>query len=526
MKYKAFISYSHVADGKLAASLEETLETIAKPRYQLRTFDIFRDQTDLSLSPHLWGEIEKSLQESEFFILLASPESAQSHWVQKEIHYWLENKPKENLIVALTRGSVLWDEKAGDFDWLQTNALAKELSKAFPGEPLYADLSNLDQVKELNLQNGDFIDAIKSIAAKLHNKTVGELFGEIERQHKKTLRIRNGTIILLSLLFLVSIGLFFYAYNRQIEAELQRDKVQHQLAMSYWDQARSLRNNGEIIKSLLLGAEGVNIIDADLVTSLLFDLETIPFLIIRPEGNVTEAVLSKDEKRVLSLSFDRTIRLWDIKTQKQIGESMQHDGYVDGAVFSKDEKRILSWSEDKTIRLWDVKTHKQIGESIRHDGYVEGAVFSKDEKRILSWSRDSTIRLWDVETHKQIGESIQHDGYVIGAVFSKDEKRILSWSFDRTIRLWDVGTQKQIGESMQHNSHVEGAVFSKDEKRILSWGWDGTIRLWKVKTQKQIGESMRHDNVVYGSVFSKDEKRILSWGWDGTIRLWKVKTQK
>jgi WD40 repeat protein len=33
---------------------------------------------------------------------------------------------------------------------------------------------------------------------------------------------------------------------------------------------------------------------------------------------------------------------------------MKHDGVVNGASFTKDERRILSWSEDKTLRLWDV----------------------------------------------------------------------------------------------------------------------------------------------------------------------------
>jgi WD40 repeat protein len=127
---------------------------------------------------------------------------------------------------------------------------------------------------------------------------------------------------------------------------------------------------------------------------------------------------------------------------------MRHDIFVYGAVFSKDEKRILSWSEDRTIRLWDVKTHKQIGGSMRHDEVVLGAAFSKDEKRILSWSNDKTIRLWDVKTHKQIGQPMRHDEIVLGAAFSKDEKQILSWSIDKTIRLWNIKVDLDIPPSL------------------------------------------------------------------------------
>jgi hypothetical protein len=51
---------------------------------------VFRDDTSLSATPHLWPTIEQALGESGFLILLASPEAAASHWVGKEIVFWLE----------------------------------------------------------------------------------------------------------------------------------------------------------------------------------------------------------------------------------------------------------------------------------------------------------------------------------------------------------------------------------------------------------------------------------------------------
>ena len=84
-KYDAFISYSQVADISLAKVLENALQTFAKPVFKLRGMRVFRDQSDLSLAPNLWGKIETALFESEFFVLLASPESAASPWVNREL---------------------------------------------------------------------------------------------------------------------------------------------------------------------------------------------------------------------------------------------------------------------------------------------------------------------------------------------------------------------------------------------------------------------------------------------------------
>lgn len=90
--YDAFVSYSHAADGRLAPALQAGLQSIGKPWYQRRALRVFRDVTSLSASPELWPTIERALERSRYFILLASPESARSVWVEREVK-WLARAP-------------------------------------------------------------------------------------------------------------------------------------------------------------------------------------------------------------------------------------------------------------------------------------------------------------------------------------------------------------------------------------------------------------------------------------------------
>jgi len=80
MRYDGFISYSHAADGQLAPALQKALQRLAKPWFRRRSLEIFRDETGLSVDPHLWGAIVKALDDSEWFVLLTSPLAAQSEW--------------------------------------------------------------------------------------------------------------------------------------------------------------------------------------------------------------------------------------------------------------------------------------------------------------------------------------------------------------------------------------------------------------------------------------------------------------
>src|SRR5580698_8602676 len=141
MTYKAFISYSHAADGKLAPAIQSALQSFAKPWYKLRAIRVFRDKTTLAMTPRLWPSIQAALDESEHFLLLASVESDRSAWVQREAEHWLQGRPPDKLLIIVTSSSPLAPDDAFlDFNWIRTNLLPPALTDRLPEEPLYLDL--------------------------------------------------------------------------------------------------------------------------------------------------------------------------------------------------------------------------------------------------------------------------------------------------------------------------------------------------------------------------------------------------
>ena len=85
--YDAFISYSHAKDKPIANALQSVVQKLGKPWYRRRALRLFRDDTSLSATPHLWPSIEQALGQSRFLILLASREAAVSRSVGQEIAY-------------------------------------------------------------------------------------------------------------------------------------------------------------------------------------------------------------------------------------------------------------------------------------------------------------------------------------------------------------------------------------------------------------------------------------------------------
>jgi len=75
---------------------------------------------------------------------------------------------------------------------------------------------------------------------------------------------------------------------------------------------------------------------------------------------------------------------------------MQHEDGVVSAAFSANDRRVVTASYDKTVRRWDSETGKQLGEPLRHNQLVNTAEYSPDGKQIVTASEDGGVRVWEV----------------------------------------------------------------------------------------------------------------------------------
>lgn len=184
MLYHAFISYSHAADKRLAPAIQAGLHRLACPFYRRRALNVFRDKTGLAATPTLWSAIEAALQQSAHFILLASPESARSEWVRKEVAWWVEHRSVSTILIVLTEGELTWNPDAHDCDETRASAIPEVLRSKLREEPLYVDMRWARSHGELTLRNARFLDAILDLAAPLHGKAKNDLAGEDVRQSR------------------------------------------------------------------------------------------------------------------------------------------------------------------------------------------------------------------------------------------------------------------------------------------------------------------------------------------------------
>ncbi|KAJ3308711.1 hypothetical protein HDU76_003835 [Blyttiomyces sp. JEL0837] len=232
---------------------------------------------------------------------------------------------------------------------------------------------------------------------------------------------------------------------------------------------------------------------------------------------------SPNGAKLMSTSCDKTIRLWDVATGKELYTLEGHDKDIHSACMSKDGKLVASGSDDGSIIFWDANTGKMLYWLERESRAI---AFSPDSSRLAVACFDRIVRIFDVKSRQEVKCMDYHSDSVLSLHFGKDGLFILSGSWDGCITIWDLQNVQNTRTLVGHTSDVLVACYSNNGSLIASTAWDYTVRVWDEKTGAQIVKLEGHSGAVKAISFSNDDTkpRVLSASLDKSLILWDVET--
>ncbi|XP_037701211.1 apoptotic protease-activating factor 1 isoform X3 [Choloepus didactylus] len=199
-----------------------------------------------------------------------------------------------------------------------------------------------------------------------------------------------------------------------------------------------------------------------------------------------------DGKTLISSSDDSAIQVWNWQSEEYVFLQAHQETVKDFRLLKN--SRLLSWSFDGTVKVWNIITGRIEKDFVCHQGTVLSCDISPDATKFSSTSADKTAKIWSFELLSPLRELRGHNGCVRCSVFSVDSTLLATGDDNGEIRIWKVSNGELLHlcapisveeGAATHGGWVTDLCFSPDSKTLVSAG--GYLKWWNVVT----GESLQ-----------------------------------
>jgi WD40 repeat protein/Zn-dependent protease with chaperone function len=291
------------------------------------------------------------------------------------------------------------------------------------------------------------------------------------------------------------------------------------------------------------------------------------------EAVVRSVAFSPDDRLVASGGEDQTIKLWNVASHDLRGTLTGHSDIVSAVAFVQETLVSTSW--DRTLRTWDVDALEQRSSLPAASGAVVALAVAADGRRLLTANADQSLVLWKstVVQGERTGSLGRYRAFPWTAAFSPDGASLAvaagGFEEETDLCLYDLATKAEkyrvafpdsvrsiafapagdvlaLGFAKQKLLLVDAATgrqlatleeqpadapptprvrftqiaFSGDGKLLAATSLDNAIRIYDVEHRSLVKTLSGHKQRVLSIAFSPDQKQLVSGGQDKTAIVW------
>lgn len=326
-----------------------------------------------------------------------------------------------------------------------------------------------------------------------------------------------------------------------------------------WDPANgkeiALLPHGTPVTTMAFSPDGKYLATASEDTVMIWNLNNEKVNALSCKAPIGAIAFSPEGTRLAIADLDRTVRLWDVDTTREI-TVLPQSAPVTAVAFNSDGTSLAAIGTDDTVSVWELSSYRTF-KMLTDKGSLGIAGFSADGNYLAIAGRDKTTCVWDLSTEEQIA-GLKGDAPVLAVGFGPDESSLTTVT-SSTVSKWTLRTVRLLASSqygdqlrflalgpnmdlfatvnpnnevcvhrlsipeqlvlLPHTDLVTAAVFSPDSSFLATTSVDRTARVWDVATGHPIASLLQTDSVIRVG-FSTDSERFVTIRADRRARVW------
>jgi len=230
--------------------------------------------------------------------------------------------------------------------------------------------------------------------------------------------------------------------------------------------------------------------------------------------------VSSDSNYVATGSRDKSAKLWEMHTGREVRSFLGHEATVTSIEFTRDGKYLISGSNDKTIRIWDVVSGKEMFSIQTDDIVTDIAIDPKmkffavagygnsgygDSSTIYDFKSRKVIRKIHTSADKGLGTGVD-------LAISPDGRWISFGEDNRMVNLYQTSDWKKVHSFTFESGYCGGcgsrSVFSPDSKSLYLASNKGPLRKYDVASLRLLKTYDQSAEELTGLAVSSDGKKI------------------